>query len=126
MRLSASPLTLAWTTPLSTVLCCLFLQPASVPDASADRAVEADVEEERVVLPTLSEAELSAPVTLSLSESETFTLFSLPSLRVLQDTEEFHKVTARNEAYTQLVQVGAALRHAVSNPPSLPPMMAVG
>lgn len=82
-----------------------FDMPASVPDASADRAVEADVEEERVVLPTLSEAELSAPVTLSLSESETFTLFSLPSLRVLQDTEEFHKVTARNEAYTQLVQL---------------------
>ncbi len=68
--------------------------------------VEAEAEEDRVVQPLLSEAELNAPVALSLSESETHTLFALPSLRVLQDTEEFHRVTARNEAYTQLVQVG--------------------
>ncbi len=53
----------------------------------------------------LTEAELNAPVALTLSESETITLFSLNSLRVLQDTEEFAKVTARNEKYAQLVQV---------------------
>ena len=89
---------------------CLTAQASSaLPEALlGDRSTQSGADgEDDVAAPVvqLTEAELNAPVSLTLSESETVTLFSLSSLRVLQDTEEFARVTARNEKYAQLVQV---------------------
>ena len=82
---------------------------SALPEALlGDRSTQSGADgEDDVAAPVvqLTEAELNAPVSLTLSESETVTLFSLSSLRVLQDTEEFARVTARNEKYAQLVQV---------------------
>ena len=51
-----------------------------------------------------SEKELNAEVDIELSETDTFTIFNIPSVVVAHESEEFQVVDAANKKYEALLQ----------------------